>query len=94
MSVETFSITALLKYLWLSIVPLSVYLFKRQEKLKEDTYTKKETQDIIDNKVAPILVELKYSQTSLEENTAAVKSLSIAVVDLRVAYAKDNGNNK
>lgn len=88
MSVETFSITALLKWVWVGIlVPAFIFLFKRQEKLRETTYTKAETDKAINNQLAPILVELKHNKVSREENTAAMKELNKTMTALQIAIA-------
>ena len=59
------------------------YLFKRQT----NTYTKQETEDHIEAKLLPIIVELQQNKEARKENTREVKSLNMAITDLRIELA-------
>ena len=88
-SVETFSLTTLLKWVWVGILlPAYLFLFRRQEKLRDNTYTKAETDKAINSQLAPILVELKHNKISREENTSAMKELNASVNNLQILIAK------
>lgn len=89
MAVETFPIATVLKWLWVGlVVPAYIFLFRRQEKLKDTTYTKSETDKAINDQLAPILVELKHNKVSREENTTVMKELSTSIIELRIEIAK------
>ena len=78
MSVETLSVSAILKWLWVPILGMFTYLFKRQS----NTFSKAETNELIDLKITPILVELRHQEDSRKENTQALKDLTEAVIRL------------
>lgn len=75
---------------WLTIAPIALYilplswLFLRQTKMAErvdDTFTKAETEHLIDLKSKPI-------EVAIEHNTEVNKQLVIAINELRSELAK------
>lgn len=81
---------------WLSLVPFAVvllpmsWLFARQTKMAEridDTYTKEETEHIIDLKSKPI-------EVAIEHNTEVNQQLVIAINELRSELARIERSSK
>ena len=85
-------ISIILKYVWVPLVAALAYLFKRQDKIREEMYTKVETKEYVDSQLTPILVELRHHKELRQENTEAMKELTTVLTDLRIENAKRRDN--
>lgn len=83
----------ILKYLWIGvIVPMFIFLFRRQDKIKDDlqktVYTKDETKEQIELRMQPMLQRMDAQAEAMKECTVATKDLANALTEFRVEVAE------
>ena len=95
MSVETISVATVLKYLWVGVfLPAFAFIYNKIENIKDGVYTKVETDILVENKIAPIIVEINQSKEARRENTQAVKELTTLITDLRIELAGRDSSHR
>lgn len=75
-------ITSILRYVWVIMIPIFLWFYNRLEKLKDNTYTKQETQDQIKLLTQPLFAEQRHISDKLSNLEILIKE-SIAKSDKR-----------